>query len=80
MSTPSAAPSPLPAPSSDPLPAPAHHALAGRFAELRAHLPTQPQALASLMQTVVVALFVLTFVAQPLLIPSESMERTLLVG
>ncbi len=28
----------------------------------------------------VVALFVLTFVMQPLLIPSESMERTLLVG
>ena len=54
--------------------------LPGRFAELRAHLPTLPQALASLMQTVVVALFVLTFVAQPLLIPSESMERTLLVG
>jgi len=51
-----------------------------RFAELLAHLPTLPQVLASLMQTVVVALFVLTFVAQPLLIPSESMEHTLLVG
>jgi len=47
---------------------------------LRHHLPTFPQALASLMQTVVVALFVLTFVLQPILIPSESMERTLLVG
>ena len=43
-------------------------------------MPTLPQALASLLQTVVVALFVLTFVMQPLLIPSESMERTLLVG
>lgn len=32
------------------------------------------------MQTVIVALFVLTFVLQPFLIPSESMERTLLVG
>jgi signal peptidase I len=32
------------------------------------------------MQTVVVALFVLTFIVQPLLIPSESMEHTLLVG
>jgi len=32
------------------------------------------------MQTVVVALFVLTFIVQPLFIPSESMERTLLVG
>jgi len=32
------------------------------------------------MRTVVVALFLLTFVLQPFLIPSESMERTLLVG
>lgn len=78
MSTPSAASDPLPIPASCPRPAPIP--LPGRFAELRAHLPTLPQALASLMQTVVVALFVLTFVAQPLLIPSESMERTLLVG
>ncbi len=52
----------------------------GRFAQLCAHLPTLPEALASLMRTVVVALFVLTFVMQPLLIPSESMEHTLLVG
>ena len=44
------------------------------------HLPTLPEAMASLVRTVVVALFVLTFVMQPLLIPSESMERTLLVG
>ncbi len=51
-----------------------------RIAWLRLHLPTLPEALASLLRTVVVALFVLTFVLQPLLIPSESMERTLLVG
>lgn len=44
------------------------------------HLPTVPEALASLMRTIVVALFLLTFVLQPFLIPSESMERTLLVG
>ena len=44
------------------------------------HLPTVPEALASLMRTVVVALFLLTFLLQPFLIPSESMERTLLVG
>ena len=44
------------------------------------HLPTLPEALASLLRTVVVALFVLTFVVQPFLIPSESMEHTLLVG
>jgi signal peptidase I len=47
---------------------------------LHLHLPTLPEAFASLLRTVVVALFLLTFVLQPLLIPSESMERTLLVG
>lgn len=44
------------------------------------HLPTVPEALASLMRTIVVALFLLTFFLQPFLIPSESMEHTLLVG
>jgi signal peptidase I len=44
------------------------------------HLPSLPEAFASLMRTVVVALFALTFVVQPFLIPSESMEHTLLVG
>jgi signal peptidase I len=39
-----------------------------------------PEALVSLLATVVVALFLLTFVLQPYLIPSESMEHTLLVG
>jgi signal peptidase I len=56
----------------------------GRFqrwlALLRLHLPTVPEAFASLLRTVVVALFLLTFVLQPYLIPSESMEHTLLVG
>src|ERR1017187_10280686 len=47
---------------------------------LRLHLPTLPEAAASLLRTVVVALFLLTFVLQPFLIPSESMEHTLLVG
>ncbi|MGA2569895.1 MAG: signal peptidase I [Terracidiphilus sp.] len=61
-------------------PAPVPLPFLRRMAILREHLPTLPQVLASLMQTVVVALFVLTFVLQPLLIPSESMERTLLVG
>lgn len=50
------------------------------LSRLRLHLPTVPEALASLLQTIVVALFLLTFVLQPYLIPSESMERTLLVG
>jgi signal peptidase I len=39
-----------------------------------------PEAASSLLRTIIVALFVLTFVAQPMVIPSESMERTLLVG
>ncbi|MFP5236678.1 MAG: signal peptidase I [Acidobacteriota bacterium] len=43
-------------------------------------LPSLPEALASLLRTVTVALFLLTFVLQPFLIPSESMEHTLLVG
>jgi signal peptidase I len=42
--------------------------------------PPVAEAASSLLRTVVVALFVLTFVLQPFLIPSESMERTLLVG
>jgi len=50
------------------------------FSRLRLHLPTVPEALASLLQTVVVALFLLTFLLEPYLIPSESMEHTLLVG
>lgn len=59
---------------------PASPSLPDQLAELRMHLPTLPEALASLLRTVVVALFLLTFVLQPLLIPSASMERTLLVG
>ena len=44
------------------------------------HMPTPPEAFAALLRTLVVALFLLTFVLQPFLIPSESMEHTLLVG
>ncbi len=51
-----------------------------RSSRSRHHLPTVPEALASLLQTVVVALFLLTFLLEPYLIPSESMEHTLLVG
>jgi signal peptidase I len=50
------------------------------IARLHHHLPTVPEALSSLLRTIVAALFLLTFVLQPYLIPSESMERTLLVG
>jgi signal peptidase I len=50
------------------------------MSRLRLHLPTAPEALASLLLLVVAALFLNTFVLQPYLIPSESMEHTLLVG
>ena len=43
-------------------------------------LPGFPEACASLLRLIVVALFLHTFVLQPFLIPSESMEHTLLVG
>lgn len=63
---------------------PAHQVLIelplGKFRLLRLHLPTLPEAAASLLRTIVVALFALTFILQPILIPSESMEHTLLVG
>jgi signal peptidase I len=47
-----------------------------------AHLifPSLLETIRSLLSIVVIALFILTFVAQPFRIPSESMERTLLVG
>lgn len=48
--------------------------------QFRLQMPTLPEAAASLLRTVVIALFALTFILQPFLIPSESMERTLLVG
>jgi signal peptidase I len=50
------------------------------FAQLRLHLPTVPEVLARLLLLVILALFLNTFILQPYLIPSESMERTLLVG
>ncbi len=50
------------------------------LSRFRLHLPTVPEAFASFVRTIVVALFLLTFILQPFLIPSESMEHTLLVG
>jgi signal peptidase I len=44
------------------------------------HVHGLPESISSLLFTIIVALFVLTFLAQPMVIPSESMERTLLVG
>ena len=51
-----------------------------RGARPRIHMPTVPEAFATLLSLAVIALFVNTFVLQPFLIPSESMEHTLLVG
>jgi len=56
------------------------HGVAHELRQMRLHTPTLPEALGSFLRTVVVALFLLTFILQPLLIPSESMEQTLLVG
>ena len=50
------------------------------FAQMQHHLPTVPEVFARLILLVILALFLNTFVLQPYLIPSESMERTLLVG
>ncbi len=43
-------------------------------------LPHLAERLRSLLSVIVIALFVLTFIVQPFRIPSESMERTLMVG
>lgn len=53
-----------------------------RAASHHAHLvfPNLLETFRSLLSIIVIALFVLTFVVQPFRIPSESMERTLLVG
>lgn len=61
-------------------PAPAISSTPQHRPPLHLHLPTVPEAFASLLRTLIVALFILTFLFQPQLIPSESMERTLLVG
>ena len=63
------------------LPLVAHPGTRGPVQPLVHHLlPTVADTIRSLLSMVVVALFVLTFVVQPFRIPSESMERTLLVG
>jgi signal peptidase I len=58
----------------------AQPAVASQLRHVRLHLPSLAEVCASLLRTVVVALFLLTFLLQPFLIPSESMEHTLLVG
>jgi signal peptidase I len=53
---------------------------AGKGGELTVHHHSLLQAFQSLLFLLVIALFILTFVVQPFLIPSASMEPTLLVG
>jgi signal peptidase I len=75
---------PAPGASPEPAPGPAQPCLTeppmSRLRLLRLHLPTVSNALAVLVSLIVVTLFLHTFVIQPYLIPSESMEHTLLVG
>lgn len=54
--------------------------LDGQGAGHHFHLPTVPEAFSLLLSLAVIAVFVNTFLLQPFLIPSESMEHTLLVG
>jgi signal peptidase I len=67
-----AVPTPIPGPSSEPLrQQPVHHGH-----QKTGVLP----AFQSLLHLIVIAIFIITFCAQPFRIPSESMESTLLVG
>jgi signal peptidase I len=62
--------------------APTPHAVGvrGFLSQMHMHRPTVPEFASSLLKTIVIAVFLLSFVFQPFVIPSESMERTLLVG
>jgi signal peptidase I len=64
----------------EPLEAEAHYAGADTPKGLRVHFAEALDALQSLSGTVVIALFVITFIIQAFQIPSESMENTLLIG
>lgn len=75
----SARPEILPAPPA-PVRAPAASAMTLPKAIAQDAIHGGPEAFTSLLRTIIVALFVLTFLSQPMVIPSESMEHTLLVG
>jgi signal peptidase I len=64
----------LPAPASSVAPASPQHR------HLHLVLPQLLETVRSTLIVVIVALFIITFLVQPFRIPSESMERTLLVG
>jgi signal peptidase I len=51
-----------------------------RFVRTHPEASTWPESLQSLLGTIIIAIFVVTFVVQAFQIPSESMENTLLIG
>jgi signal peptidase I len=59
---------------------PVPDATAPRVSGVQILFPTPLETVRSLLSIIVIALFALTFILQPFRIPSESMERTLLVG
>jgi signal peptidase I len=61
-------------------PAPATPAVSTRHHHIHFVLPYLLDTVRSTMIVIVVALFIIAFLVQPFRIPSESMERTLLVG
>ena len=61
-------------------PAPATPAVPTRHHHIHFVLPQLLDTVRSTLMVVVVALFIIAFLVQPFRIPSESMERTLLVG
>jgi signal peptidase I len=52
----------------------------GNIPELRRPMPDWSETVQSLLATIVIAVFVITFIVQAFQIPSPSMENTLLVG
>jgi signal peptidase I len=65
---------------STPAPAPPVAAVAARHRPVHLLLPHLLDTVRSTLMVIVAALFIIAFLVQPFRIPSESMERTLLVG
>jgi signal peptidase I len=73
-------PAPKPNPSSNSFPNPSPEPLRRQPSHHAHHKPGILPAMQSLLHLIVIAIFIITFCAQPFRIPSESMESTLLVG
>jgi signal peptidase I len=70
----------IPSPTPTPSQTSGNHPQAALRSPSRHHQPAVLPSLQSLLQLIVIAIFIITFCAQPFRIPSESMESTLLVG